>query len=516
MNINNIKDTESEYQNKWKYLEKPILIEISNYISCLQLRKLSWVCSRWSNILKHRQWRIIDYEFEPIEHKIKLLKKYGNFVKYINPSIVYYIEKHAPDWLDNCPSLWFYYFTKIYQFCRHDSKELIIQKLPKSLPLVPIYNINCDECLDIILELVSLKSPSVIKGYSIKLEDAPVTRLLNMPSNLRLSLNRLEIQVMHDFNIERVAELLNSLENLRYFRIHDFPRYEIPDKWEKVDILVHNLGKIRELKISTKHKNYKSLYTKNIRPDLSIKFKTSLTSIDFSFFHLHSHRRAIKYMGESADLNIFDYLILNSPLLTHIYIASIDSNLLSIISRSCPNLADLYCQTPLPVFEHNVSIFNNLKRLSVSSLDNFNSEIGANFNTIFPQVTGLYLDHYFTHEFKRCKGQELPPIDILFPKLVSLKLSHDISEFTLESLLSRPGNLNLTHLYLHSHISSWKNLIELINQKCPNLQSITCDSSSKSKPFKDSPLTVLKSTLPNIDFISARFVRPFEYSIVYI
>ncbi|KXN70417.1 hypothetical protein CONCODRAFT_7043 [Conidiobolus coronatus NRRL 28638] len=142
--------------------------------------------------------------------------------------------------------------------------------------------------------------------------------------------------------------------------------------------------------------------------------------------------------------------------------------------------------------------------------------MNANFNTIFPKVTGLYLDHYFAHEFKRCKEHNLPLIDNLFPKLVSLKLSHDISESTLEALLSRPGNLNLIHLYLYSPISSWKNLIELIKQRFPDLHIITRDASRISKPFKNSPLTDLKSILPNLNFMSAKFMKPFEYSIVYI
>ncbi|KXN70419.1 hypothetical protein CONCODRAFT_7045 [Conidiobolus coronatus NRRL 28638] len=110
MNSNKIKEIESEYQNKWKYLDKSILIKISNYISCLQLRKISWVCSRWSSILKHRQWRSIDFDYEPKERKKEMLKKYGSFVEYISPVNVYYFERNATDWLDNCPKLWFFIF----------------------------------------------------------------------------------------------------------------------------------------------------------------------------------------------------------------------------------------------------------------------------------------------------------------------------------------------------------------------------------------------------------------------
>ncbi|KXN70418.1 hypothetical protein CONCODRAFT_7044 [Conidiobolus coronatus NRRL 28638] len=122
-----------------------------------------------------------------------------------------------------------------------------------------------------ISQLMSLEYPPVINGYRIRSEDAPITQLLNISSDLKLNLNRLEIEVTYIFNFERIVELLSSLENLKCFKINDFASYVIPDKWDRVDILAQNLGKIKEFTIDTRDDGYKSLYVKHIQPDLNVE-----------------------------------------------------------------------------------------------------------------------------------------------------------------------------------------------------------------------------------------------------
>jgi hypothetical protein len=494
----------------WEAIDSDILLHVADYISDSLLHKLGLVCCRWEKILRPRIWQNIYQGFDDKTNKMELIKKYGKYVKWMEHSTMSTLDSMVNSYLEYTDHIWYYYLYRFNSAYRYSPELLSFNALPKVLTPIPNMKLSDSEDWMNLVLLSRMENSPVIKGYYLEsIQPSRIKFLTSIPLEMKQNVKYLELIIDDPEFMNTLIKLITIHSNLLEIDLY-FCRGVSVDDWDNLDLLLENSGKITNFVMDVNVTRYRELYEKEITKRSRL-YTTNIKYIDICVAYTKSNRTELSLIEKNSSFNFFHLLIQSSPQLTEVVVSVMDYNLLKLLSINCPNLDSLCIDTPLPAFDNNVKTLQRLKKISVCSFDEIHLKMNYNFETIFPNVTQVYIDHYMAHIPTQCTHHDLYLLPQLFPKMVSLKLSHDISDITLEKLLLKDQSLYITHLYLHSRTKPWPNLSQLIKKKLQNLHSITYNWAKFWDRFNQSPVHSLVQEFPYINFYIAHFIRPFYY-----
>jgi hypothetical protein len=496
--------------NCWRDLDTKVILLIASYIPNSLLYPMGLVCSRWNNILTPQIWNTIHTVFSRKSNKMSILKKYGKFIKKVKENSIPDPNVGEDCWLDYCPQLYYQYLPRNAYYHTYAWELASFNKLPQFLAPIPIMKLsNKIDWMSVIM-LSKMENPPVIEGYYVDTVIDKSIMLSELPEEMKLNAKTLELDIDPNILFNTLAYHINQFPNIKKLDLFIY-RDESIDKWINLDTFFKIFQRVNTLILDLGASNIKALYRMKFSNDRIGYYTTKVSSLILKYQRCNCKKGYLLKLPNNNRFNFFKFLISSSPCLTYIEIPFVGYSILKLLSKNCPNLEKLLVKSPLPVFDNNISVFNRLEQLSISSLDEFHSNMSNGFQSIFPNVRRVYIDHWWAHTFNQCTHHELFLLPQLFPKLASLKLSHDISETTLQRLISQDESLYITHLYLHSHRKSWPNLIQLIKQKCSMLQSITYDWKRDWGNIENAPIQDLIKEYPNINIFISDFRKAFKY-----
>jgi hypothetical protein len=499
-----------EHIASWKDLDKDILLRISGFIPDTLLPAVGYSCKRWYSILTPKIWRNIYKNFGNKRNKLDILKKYGKYVEYVEQDTMELPEVGMESWLDYC-KIWYYYLPLYNSDVSYSYELLSFKALPKKLKPIPLFYLCYGEdWMNLVLLTRMLDTQLVIEGFYLNCLEEPAIRLQSLPTELKSNVKTLKIDIGEYFSLQYLIELTLDLPVLNYLEL-SFDEESTVEEWTELEKFLKNSRNITYFKLNLDIQKCKQLYNRGVPFKESVNYKTNIKTLEIDLPHRRPNRIGLLSVYKNIEFNFFHLLLISSPNLTEVSLAATDYNILCLLAKNCPNLKKLCTQTPIQNFFDHTPSFKKLKQLSTSSLHEIHYHMIYGFETIFPAVTELYIDHYFSHTAEFCSSHNIYLLPKLFPKLVTLKLSHDIDDTTLERFLERTEPLYLTHLYLHGSKGNWENLTQIIKEKCPNLHTITYEWCSHWERFENIPLHQLVTELPAVKFFVARFKKPFEY-----
>ncbi|KXN70405.1 hypothetical protein CONCODRAFT_78876 [Conidiobolus coronatus NRRL 28638] len=504
-----------EIDNYWRDLDARVIMLIASYIPSSLLYPMGIVCTRWNNILTPQIWRTIYTVFSRKSNKTKILKKYGKFIKKIKENSIPEPNVGEDCWLDHCPQLYYQYLPRNGYFHSYAWELVSFNKLPQSLAPIPLMKLSSKIDWMSVIMLSKMKNPPVIEGYYVDSIFDDENRMLSaLPEEMKLNAKTLELDIDTSLFFNTLVYYINQFPNIKQLELYTYRDKSI-DEWINLDTFIKISREISTLILDLGATNVRALYRMKFSSEKIGYCTAKISSLILKHSRYKFEKDELLKVPNNNRFNFFKFLISSSPYLTYVEIPFVSYSILKLLSKNCPNLEKLITKSPLPVFDSNVSVFKKLVQLSISSLDEFHSNMGDGFQSIFPNVRGVYIDHWWAHTPNQCTHHELFLIPNLFPKLVSLKLSHDISETTLQRLMSQDQSLHITHLYLHSPRKSWPNLIQLIKQKCNTLQSITYDWKRYWSGIENAPIQDLIKEFPDVNIFISNFKKAFKYTDIY-